>query len=136
MYKLTPRCRVPLKNLVVAQLLKKFLTIYETQSSLLCSQGPTTGHYPEPDEFTTPSYIFVIHFSIILPSTTMSYKTSLPFWFANQNFVHISDVSHACYMPTHLTLLDLILVYIMISKYLYLTLHKYFVGLISCRMPV
>jgi hypothetical protein len=33
-----------------AQLLKNFATFMEPRISLLCSQEPSTGPYPEPDE--------------------------------------------------------------------------------------
>jgi hypothetical protein len=36
------------------------------------------------------------------------YRVVLPFTFLNQNIVHISHITHACYMPTHLILLHLI----------------------------
>jgi hypothetical protein len=117
MHKLTSRRRALLQKLVATQLLKKVLTIYGTQDSLACSQGPISGHYPEPDESTLPTLPFLIHFNIIFPSTPRSYKRFLSFRFSNQNFVFISDISHACYMPTYLILLNLILVYIMISIY-------------------
>jgi hypothetical protein len=38
---------VLLKNLMVAQLFKKFSTFIESQGSLSCSGEPSTGHYPE-----------------------------------------------------------------------------------------
>jgi len=34
----------------VTQLVKKFPTFYGTDGSLLCSQEPTAGPHPEPDE--------------------------------------------------------------------------------------
>jgi hypothetical protein len=45
----TPWNRV-LENLIVTQLVKKFATFYGTQSSLPCSQEPTTEPYPESNE--------------------------------------------------------------------------------------
>jgi hypothetical protein len=40
----------------------------ETEGSLPCSQKPSTGPYPEPDESSPyrPSYFCQIHFNIIL----------------------------------------------------------------------
>jgi hypothetical protein len=38
-----------LGKLTVAQLVKIFRAFYGTEGSLLCSQEPTTGPYPEPD---------------------------------------------------------------------------------------
>jgi len=40
-----------------------------------------------------------IYSNIILPSTPSSFEWSHPFRFSNNNFVHISHLSHACYMP-------------------------------------
>jgi hypothetical protein len=46
----------------------------EPEGSLLCSRGPSTGPYPEPDQssphHTTPSYLSKIHYNIILPPTS------------------------------------------------------------------
>jgi len=44
---------------------------------------------------TFPPYFPKIYTNIILPSTLWS----LPFRFSDQNFVYISHLSHACYMP-------------------------------------
>ena len=58
-----------------------------------------------------PSYIFKIHFNIILPSMPRSFKWSLSFRFPPpnpQNHVHISHFSHTSHMPrTHHLLLNL-----------------------------
>jgi hypothetical protein len=43
----TPRSRDFLEKLIVAQLLKKFLTIYETECSLLCQKESATDSYPK-----------------------------------------------------------------------------------------
>jgi len=48
---------------------------------------------------TFPPYFLKIHFNIILPSTRRSSEKSLPFRFSDQNFVHISQLSHARYIP-------------------------------------
>jgi hypothetical protein len=48
---------------------------------------------------TLPPYFPNIHSNIILPSTLRSLDWSLPFWFSDQNYVYISHLSHACYMP-------------------------------------
>jgi hypothetical protein len=45
---------------------------------------------------STPS-----HSNIIFPSTPESSEQSLPFTFSNQNFVFISQLPHACYVPTN-----------------------------------
>jgi len=82
----------------------------ELEGSLPCSQQPITELYPEPDESsphlpTLPSYI---HPNIILTSTSRSLESSLPFSFSDKNFVRVSHLSYACFMPTLLILLHLI----------------------------
>jgi hypothetical protein len=46
-----------------------------------------------------PSYCPKIHSNIIFPSTTRSSDWSLHIRFSDRNFVCISQLSHACYMP-------------------------------------
>jgi hypothetical protein len=48
-----------------------------------------------------------IHCNIIFRSTPRSSKWFLSFRYSNQNILHISYHSHACYMPVHLIFLDL-----------------------------
>jgi hypothetical protein len=48
---------------------------------------------------TLPPYFSKIHSNIILPSTLKYSEWSLSFWFSNQNFLCVSSLSHACYMP-------------------------------------
>jgi hypothetical protein len=48
--RLTIRSRVILWKLIVTQLAKKFPPFMEPDGSLPCSQQPTAGPYPEPDE--------------------------------------------------------------------------------------
>jgi len=63
-------------------------------------------HVPERDEFgpKLTTYFPKIHFNIIF-SLRLG---ALPFKHSNQNFVRISQLPHACYVPAHLILLDLI----------------------------
>jgi hypothetical protein len=66
--------------------------------SLLCSQEPTTIH--EPDESSPhPPHFFMIHFNIILPPKSRSSQWSVPFTVPNKNYVCISLLPYACYMP-------------------------------------
>jgi len=46
-----------------------------------------------------PKYVSKIYYNIILSSTPRFSEWYLPFRFSNQNFVLISHLSHACYVP-------------------------------------
>jgi hypothetical protein len=71
------------------------------KGSLLCSQKPTTG--PVLSQINSvhylPSYICMIQFNTILSAKPKSSKCSLYFRFSYQNFVYISLLSHASFMP-------------------------------------
>jgi len=71
----------------------------ELEGSLPCSQQPSTGPYSEPDCSSPHLAILKIHSNIIFLSTPRSSKWSLPFKFSDQNFVLISHLFIACYMP-------------------------------------
>jgi len=73
----------------------------EPEGSLPCSQDPATGSYPEPYASSShpPTLIPKIHSNVILPLTPKSSEWSLPFRISDQNIVHISHLSSACYMP-------------------------------------
>jgi hypothetical protein len=50
----------------------------ESELLLLCAQGPATGHYPEPDEFSQHPhpYFFKTHFNTtLLKNMQVGYKT-------------------------------------------------------------
>jgi len=80
----------------------------EPEGSLLCSQEPATGTYPEQDVSSPhPHNYFKIRSNIILPSTSRSSEWSTPFRFYDQNFVCVS-YPHPSYMSGRPMLLDLI----------------------------
>jgi len=60
----------------------------EPESSLLCSQEPTTGPYPKLDAsvHTFPPCFPKMQSIIIFTSMPRSSKQSLPFGFSNKNF--------------------------------------------------
>jgi len=55
-----------------------------------------------------PPHFSNTHSNIILLSVPVSPKWSLPFRFPDQNFVHISHLSHPSYISAQLIILDLI----------------------------
>jgi hypothetical protein len=67
----------------------------ESEGSLPCSQEPSTGPYPEPDQSTPWSLRSVLtlstHPRLGLPSGL--------FWFSHQYSVYIPLFPHTCYMP-------------------------------------
>jgi hypothetical protein len=48
---------------------------------------------------TPPTSLPKVHFEPILPSTPWSFSWSFSFGLSRQNPVHVSHLSHACYMP-------------------------------------
>jgi hypothetical protein len=65
----------------------QLVTIMEPESSLPCSQDPTTGRCAEQAK-SSPQIrtLFKSHFNIILTSKSMSRKWSLPFILFEKNF--------------------------------------------------
>jgi hypothetical protein len=55
----------------------------EPKGSLPCSQDPSTGPYPEPDQeiHDLPTYICKIHSNVILSTMPTSFELTLPFMF-------------------------------------------------------
>jgi len=80
-------------------LVKKFTAVYGTQRSITlftkaCHRSLSWVRCIQ------SSYCFPkIHCYIILPPMPRSSKWSLPFRSSDKNFVHISHLFHACYMP-------------------------------------
>jgi hypothetical protein len=72
----------------------------EPEGPLPRSKEPANGPYQQTDlVHTFPVYYPNIHSNIILPPTPRYSEWSLPLEFSNQNFVCISHLSRACYMP-------------------------------------
>jgi hypothetical protein len=97
--------RVFLGNLIVTQLDKKFPVVYGNQRSI--SVFTRTRHWSLSWARwirSAPSH----QISLIFQSAHRSSDWFHPFRFSDQIFVLISLVSYACYLPTHLILLDLI----------------------------
>jgi hypothetical protein len=67
------------------------------EGSLPHSQAPATCPCPEPD-LSSPSHFLKIHFNIIRPPTSRSYKWSLSLRSRHQNPAYTSLVSHTCYL--------------------------------------
>jgi hypothetical protein len=90
----------------------------ELESSLPCSQQPTTEFYLQPDEFI-PNHpiIFNSHLYIIIPSTSRSSKLSVSFTFYKQNSVSVCATRVTC--PALLISFSL-----MLSSSQYLTKNK------------
>jgi hypothetical protein len=53
-YLLTPWCRILFEKLIFTQFATKHSFFMEPEGSLLCSQKPSTGPYPEPAESSSP----------------------------------------------------------------------------------
>jgi hypothetical protein len=55
----------------------------EPEGSLPCSQEPSTGPYPEPDQ-SNAYHLSKIHFNIAHPPTSLSSPWSISFWLSHQ----------------------------------------------------
>jgi hypothetical protein len=69
----------------------------EPDGSLPCSQGPSTGPCPKPDQSGPyhPILSVKIHLNIILPLTSGPSNWSLSFWLSRQ---HLSPVAALCWL--------------------------------------
>jgi len=97
---LTPWNSVLIEKPVVAQLVKKFSSLFmvpsDTYAVSVIAIGPFLGPMKLDDSF--PPYFPTIHSNIVLPSTPRTSKLSLLFRFTDWNFVYIYHPSYACYM--------------------------------------
>jgi hypothetical protein len=90
----------------IVQLLKNFQHFMEPDGSLPSSQEPSTGPYPEPDQFNPYHPILsMIHFNSVHPPTSWSSYWSLSFWLS-QYPICIPLLPHSCYMPCPSTTAD------------------------------
>lgn len=70
---------------------KKFLSLYRTRSSLLCSESLTNPVQ------TLPLDLFKINLNNVLPSTARSSEWALSFGLCDQNIICISQPLRECY---------------------------------------
>jgi hypothetical protein len=77
-----------------------FQHFMEPRGSLLCSQEPSTGPYPEPDQ-SSPYHPILskINFNIIHPPRSWFSSGIFAFWLPHQYATCISLLHHLCYMP-------------------------------------
>jgi hypothetical protein len=104
-YLLTPWCRILFEKLIVTQLVKNVLSLWNLKVhyrvhtsppldpilSQLNPDGPIDPHFPN------------VHLNVILPPTPRSSQWSLAFGSPNQNPIYTSPLPHACHMsrPPH-----------------------------------
>jgi hypothetical protein len=102
--------RVLPEKLTGSQLLKKFSSCMEPEGSFPNSQVPATYPCHEPDQFSPcyPYHFLNIHFNIFLHSTRCFTKLYLSLMFPHQNPLCTSSLTHTCYVPRRLILIDLI----------------------------
>jgi len=93
--------RVLLEKLTGSQLFKKFPAFYRTRRFITAF---TKARYPSlfwtrSIQSMRPIHFLKIHFGIVLPFRSGSFKCSLSLAFLHQNTVCSSSLSHTCYVP-------------------------------------
>jgi hypothetical protein len=90
----------------------------EPEVSLPCSKEPSSGPYPEPDQFSPYHTIpYNIHFNINLPSTSRYYYWSLSFWISDQYPTCIPLLPMRAAFHSHLILLNFIILIMLGEEY-------------------
>src|SRR5215475_10585972 len=93
------------------QLVKKFPTFMEPESSSPYPQVPATCPYPEPTPsrpHDLPTNFLKIHLNIILPSTSWSPQWPLSLRFPHQHPVHTSILPHTRHMPCNISFVSIL----------------------------
>jgi len=117
---LTPWCRIFSEKSLLIQLVKQEHAFFmESEGSLPYSQMSATGPYPEPAESISPhrSLSHRSPFNIILLPTPKSSQRSLSSGTPNESLVNISPFPIRVTRPSHLVLLDLIILTIFCAEY-------------------
>jgi hypothetical protein len=87
--------------------------VYGTRGFIIvfAKMPPLVSNTNQPTEFIP--HISPYRISCTLPPTPESSKQSLPFTLSDRTFVTIPHLTHACYMPHHFVIFDLIVLIMM-----------------------